>query len=137
MIGDESIQASIVAKLKALAPFDTVSSTEIREFQWQGDEFAYPNIRIELEKNEYEFDEQERCQLQYIEFSVYAFSESKSSKESSRIKSAVINQLVGAGFTTLGVKFNRVRLIDNVPAVRQDERTFRTQAKFGSRIQNP
>lgn len=137
MIGDEQIQAAIISKLKSLAPYNNVASTEIRELEWQGDTFSYPNIRVELETNEWAFDEQEKCMLQYVEFSIYCFSEQRSSKECSQIKSAVINAFGGIGFTTNSVKFNRLRMVDNVPAVRQDERVWRSQIKFGSRVGNP
>lgn len=137
MIGDEQIQAAIISKLKSLAPYNNVASTEIRELEWQGDTFSYPNIRVELEVNEWAFDEQEKCMLQYVEFSIYCFSEQRSSKECSQIKSAVINAFAGLGFTTNSVKFNRLRMVDNVPAVRQDEVTWRSQVKFGSRVSNP
>lgn len=134
MLGDEAIQAAIISKLKSLAPYSGVASGEIREVEWQGDAFTYPNIRIDLEMNEWAFDEQEKCMLQYTEFSIYAFSEQRSSKQCSQIKTAVINALAGIGFTSNSVKFNRLRLVDNVPAVRQDSNTWRSQVKFGSRI---
>ena len=136
MIGDEQVQAAIITKLKALSPFGAVTSTEVRELEWQGDTFTYPNIRVDLESNEYYYDEQERCQLQYAEFSIYIFSQQRSSKECSQIKTLMANALVGIGFTnsTQGVKFSRVRMVDNVPAIRQDERTWRAQIKLGSRI---
>lgn len=137
MLGDELVQAAIITKLKSLTPLVTVASTEIRELEWQGDTFTYPNIRVELETNEWAFDEQEKCLLQYVEFSIYCFSEQRSSKECSQIKSAVINALGGIGFTSGLVKFSRLRLVDNVPAVREDERTWRSQVKFGSRVSNP
>lgn len=137
MIGDEQIQAAIITKMKSLAPYQGVQSGEIRELEWQGDTFTYPNIRVELETNEWYFDEQEKCNLQYIEFSVYCFSEQRSSKECSQIKTAVINALVGIGFTSNSTKFSRLRMVDNVPAVREDERTWRSQVKFGSRVSNP
>lgn len=136
MIGDEVIQAAIIEKLKSLAPFGAVASTEVREFSWQGDTFTYPNVRVDLESNEWVFDEQERCNLQYVTFSIYIFSEQRSSKECSQIKTIIINALVGLGFTstTQQVKFSRLRMVDNVPAIREDERTFRSQVQFGSRI---
>lgn len=138
MIGDEVIQAAIIAKLKALAPFQSVASTEVRELEWQGDEFTYPNIRVELEDNSPYFDEQLNCTLQGVEFSVYCFSQQRSSKECSQVKTAVINAMVSNGFSnsSLNIKFLPVRVADNVPAIRQDERTWRSQIKFSSKVSN-
>ena len=138
MIGDETIQSALITKLKLFpSPTGTfTNSAEIRELEWQGDEFVYPNVRLDLEDNRYYFDEQERCQLQEVEFSVYVFSESRSSKQCSQIKTEIINFLVGQGWSNipLNVRFARVRLLENVPAVRAEERVWRAQARFISRV---
>ena len=138
MIGDEVVQAAIIAKLKSLAPFGAVASTEVKELEWQGDKFTYPNIRVDLEENNFYYDEQLRCNLQNVEFSVYIFSEQKSSKEASQIKTLVINSMVSDGFSnsTYSVRFLPVRIMDNVPAIRESERTWRAQVKFGTKVSN-
>jgi hypothetical protein len=138
VIGDEVIQAGLIARLKTY-PSPTgafTNSTEIRELGWQGDEFVYPNIRLDLEDNRYYFDEQKRCQLQEVEWSIYVFSEQRSSKQSSQIKTEIINFLVGNGWTSLAhnIRFTSPRLIENVPAVRESERVWRCQARFSSRV---
>lgn len=137
-IGDEVVQAAIVAKLKSLAPFQGVQGVEVRELEWQGDTFTYPNVRVELEYNSPYFDEQLKCTLQRVEFSVYCFSEQRSSKECSQVKSAVINAMTSNGFSnqSLNIKFLPVRIVDNVPAVREDEHTWRSQVKFGTKVSN-
>ena len=136
IIGDEVVQAAIIAKLKSLAPFGAVASTEVRELEWQGDSFTYPNIRVELEDNTPYYDEQLRCGLQRVEFSVYVFSEQRSSKEASQIKTLVTNAMVSDGFSssTYSVRFLPIRILDNVPAIREDDRTWRTQVKFGTKV---
>lgn len=139
MLGDEVIQASLITKLK-LFPSATgtfTNSAEIRELEWQGDDFSYPNVRLDLEDNRYYYDEQEKCQLQEVEWSVYVFSEHRSSKQCSQIKTEIINFLVGQGWTNIphNIKFARARLLDNVPAIRVDERIWRSQVRFVSRVQ--
>lgn len=139
MIGDEVLQASIVAKLKSITAITSLLSngaTEVRELEWQGDTFSYPNIRVELEDNRFYFDEQARCTLQAVEWSVYIFSQQRSSKECSQIKTAVINALVGSGFSnqTYNTKFSTVRLVENVPAIREDARTWRSSVRLSSKV---
>ena len=139
MIGDEVLQASIVAKIKSVLAITSLLSsgaTEVRELEWQGDTFSYPNVRIELEDNRFYFDEQDRCSLQAVEWSVYIFSQQRSSKECSQIKTAVINALVGIGFSnqTNNVKFSTVRLVENIPAVREDDRTWLAQVRLSSKV---
>ena len=138
MKSDELIQADLIAKLKTITSVTgIIGVTEVKELQWQGDTFTYPNIRLDLESNEYEFDEQERCNLWRVEFSVYVFSQERSSKQCSTIKGLLENYLTGLGFTGTNAKYSRLRLIDNVPAIREDERTFRAQLRYSTRLTNP
>lgn len=138
MIGDEVIQAAIISKLKSLPPFTSsfgsVQGSEIREWDWQGDAFTYPNIRVELEDNKPYYDEQERCTLQMVEFSVYIFSEQKSSKECSQIKTNIINTFSIFSNQSLGLKSTPARIVENVPVIRQDENTWRSQIKYSSKV---
>lgn len=137
MIGDEILQAAIITKIKSQAPYGNVASTEIRELEWQGDSFTYPNIRVELETNVPYFDDQERCTLQRVEFSIYCYSEQRSSKECSQIKTLVTNAMQRQFNDVAGqIRFTRLRIIDSVPAVREDERVWRSQVKFGSKVSN-
>ena len=138
MIGDEVVQATIISKLKSIAPFTSsfgsVQNTEIREWDWQGDTFTYPNIRVELEDNKPYYDEQQRCTLQNVEFSVYIFSEQKSSKECSQIKTNIINSFTTISNQSLGVASTVARIVESVPVIRQDEATWRAQIKYSCKI---
>jgi hypothetical protein len=82
-------------------------------------------------------DEQTRCLLQKAVFSVYIYSEERSSKQCSQIKSLIINDFLGKSWTGTGVKFVKVKLTDNSPALRSDERTWRSMATFSSSIYSP
>ena len=135
MISDEKIQSDLMTKIKSLGSI-TTGTSDIREFEWQGDEFTYPNIRLDLEDNRYEFNEQERCALQTIEFSVYIYSEQRSSKQCSYIKGLVANALIGLGFTGTYAKYTHIRLLENIPAIRVSEREFRAQLKLTTFVQN-
>ena len=126
----------MIAANRSLTSFGSVQSSEIREWDWQGDVFTYPNIRVELEDNRPYYDEQQKCTLQMVEFSVYVFSEQKSSKECSQIKTNIINALTTFSNQSLGIKSTPVRIVENVPVIRQDERTWRAQVKYSSKVSN-
>ena len=133
MISDELVQAALIAKLKTFTDVNAIltgGASNVKELQWQGDQFAYPAERLDLESNEMFYDEQRRCSIQRAEFSVYFFSEERSSKQASVLKGLLINDMMLDGFTQNTIRFMDVRLIDSVTAVREDERTWRTQAKF-------
>lgn len=138
MISDELVQADLISKLKTISTVTSILGdgvSGIRELQWQGDTFLYPCVRLDLEQNEYVFDEQERCQLYQIEFSLYIFSEERSSKQCSQIKGLLENYLTGKGWTGTYGKYTRLRLVDNMPAVREDATTWRSQIKYQTRVQ--
>lgn len=135
MISDELIQSDLITKLKSITSvIAIIGANEVKELQWQGDTFTYPNIRLDIESNDYEFDEQERCGLYAVEFSIFIFSQERSSKQCSVIKGLLENSLTGIGFTGANAKYNRLRLIDNVPAIREDSRTWRSQLKYRTRL---
>jgi hypothetical protein len=143
MISDEVIQAALVTKLKSITALFTGTSVlpeganGVRELQYQSDNFSYPNVRLDITNNDYYFDEQERCSLQEAQFSIYIFSQERSSKQCSTIKGLLMTALIGLGFTGTNVKFSRIRLVSNIPSIREDTRTWRSQIKLISRIQNP
>ena len=140
MISDEVIQAALIAKLKTFTNVTvllTDGATDIKELQWQGDDFHYPAVRLDLEDNSIYFDEQEKCTLQEVTFSVYIYSQERSSKQCSQIKGLVMNNLIGKSWSGTGVKFVKIRLNDNSPAIREDERTWRASAQFKSRVHAP
>lgn len=137
MIADNLVQADLITKLKSITSVTNVLGDGvlgIKELEWQGDSFTYPCIRLDLEDVGYEFDEQENCGLYFCEFSIYTFSQERSSKQCSQIKGLLETALTGLGFSGTYTKFNRLRLVDSVPAVREDSRTWRTQLKYRSRI---
>lgn len=139
MISDEIIQAALIAKLKSLTALTDLlieGVSGIKEYQWQGDIFKYPAVRLDLESNEWSFDVTGRCTSQDVEFSLYFYSEERSSKQCSQIKGIAMNSLIGRGFTQDGLKFSEIRLDrgGNVPAVREDQNTWRSQAKLSTRV---
>lgn len=138
MFSDELIQADLIAKLKTLTSATSLLGdgvSGIKEAQWQGDTFLYPAVRLDLEDNRYYFDEQARCNLTEIKFSVYVFSEERSSKQCSQIKGLLEAGLTGVGFSGTNARYIELRLVDNVPAIREDERTWRSQLQYQTRVQ--
>lgn len=137
MLSDEYIQSDLIAKLKTITSVVALlpdGASGIKELQWQGDTFQYPAVRLDLESNDYEFDEQDRCNLWRVEFSIYVFSQERSSKQCSTIKGLLENYLTGLGFTGTYAKYSRLRLIDNVPAMREDSNTWRSQIRYSTRL---
>ena len=52
MIADNLVQADLITKLKSIASVTNVLGDGIlgiKELEWQGDEFKYPCVRLDLE----------------------------------------------------------------------------------------
>ena len=124
-ISNADIQAAIVAKLKAATTVTAVvSSTEIREDQWQGTDFTYPNIRVRMIKNA-PFDA-ENCSITDFSVGIQVHSEDASSYEADRIAGIINSVLHGHPWSTATLNLT-LRTTNLVPAIRSDSRTWRAE----------
>lgn len=135
ILRNDQIQAAIIAYMKSktaitdeLVTVDgtDLGSTEIREDQWQGDDFDYPNIRVRLIGNSPLDD---NCNHSRVTFSCMVFSETPSSLQADRIAGIINNSLHENSFTANNITFT-CRITNLIPAVRIDARTWRSEALF-------
>ena len=126
MLRNDQVQAAIVAYIKAQSTITAElkdGADEIREDNWQGREFTYPNIRVRLISNEPADPE---CNLHSVTLSFLVFSEDPSSQEADRIAGIINNTLHGRSFQSNNISFS-MRTTSLVPAIRSDERTWRAE----------
>lgn len=127
MLSVYDIQVALIARLKATTTLtDVVTSVEIREDQWQGTEFVYPNVRVRLLPSS---PRETNCDVLDINFSILVFSEQDSSIQAEQIAGIINTALHARSFTS-----NSVRLscwtVRQIPAIRQDTRTWRSEIIF-------
>jgi hypothetical protein len=130
----ELAQAAIISYLKSIPALITAlgSATQIKEWSWQGDDFIYPAVRLQMgiARSEPEPD----CGRWALPFYVMCFSEKKSSKEASQLAS-IVASIHGVQPGTLnGVHFVRFYVDQLIPPIRQDELTWRSEVVFHSAI---
>ena len=131
MLRNDEVQAAIVAYIKAQSDItnelvtaqNSNGADEVREDNWQGREFTYPNIRVRLITNEPADPE---CNLHSVTLSFLVFSEDPSSQEADRIAGIINNTLHGRSFQSNNISFS-MRTTGLVPAIRSDERTWRAE----------
>src|SRR5688572_30727847 len=104
MIDNDLIQAAIVAKLKANSPLTTwlaarSTAGEIREGQFQGREFLYPSVRVELGT---QIEEGNPPCYSTLPFTIYAYSEKNSSQEANQLAGYVQDALLRKNVTGSG-----------------------------------
>lgn len=136
MISNELIQAAIVAKTQASATIIaalTDGATGIKEFNYKGADFSYPCVRIQLDS---QIDISEIACPSQVEFSFYIFSEKASSKEANQIAGIIVSAFRGLSFSQNSIKFVKINILENIPAIAQDERLWRAQIRCRTIIHN-
>ena len=122
---NDQLQGALIDYLKtqtavtALLPGAT--STEIREDQWQGTEFDYPNIRCRLMSNVIG-----NCNDLDITLSWEVRSEEASSYQADKICGKIRTVLHNKSFTQNGLHIS-LWATNLVPAIREDMRTWRSE----------
>lgn len=123
---NDLIQGALIDYLKtkttvtALLP--SASSEEIRENQWQGREFSYPNIRLRLMSNIIDTT----CSRNSITLSWEVRSQEASSYEADRLCGKIRSVLHDLSFNQNSIHFS-LWTNDLVPAIREDDRTWRSE----------
>lgn len=137
MIPNSEIQSALVSKIKANATIVlqlTNNDTEdIKEDNWQGRNFDYPAIRINLLDQVIDPSSNDRCLVSKSIFSIIILSTDDSSKQADDIAGVVASQLDNKGFTQSGIKFERLRCERLIPAKPVND-LWRSEAVFSSRV---
>jgi len=104
VITNETATEAWIAYLKAQTSVVALlsSSLQIKETEWQGDQFKYPGIRVSLD---FEVGD-DICFPDSMTVYLDTFSEQKSSKEAVHITATLLTTLRNLGsFTQNGIKF--------------------------------
>jgi len=125
MLRNDQIQSALIAyaKSKSVITDELIGSVEIRENQWQGTQFVYPNIRLMMRPTTV-LDR--GCSKYNISFSWLVFSEEASSLEVDRISGIISNELNDKSFTYQSIGF-MLWTTSLIPAIRQDRRKWRSE----------
>lgn len=132
MLGNDDIQAGLVSYLKAQTTIvnELNSSGEIKEDQWQGTTFLYPAVRVDLGIQL----PIANCSAANVNFSILCYSEKASSQEADQLSEIVNNQLHEKSFTRENVRYS-IYSRGLIPAIRVDERTWRSEATFRATVE--
>jgi hypothetical protein len=125
-IDNEVFKSTMIAELKSRPAITNLFSSPlaIREVQWQGDEFGYPNVRLRVISNEPIGTT--GC-YHTVQVGVQVYSEEKSSKEVEHISGIIAKDLHENNCFTQGGITLILRLTNIVPALRVDERTWMSE----------
>lgn len=124
MLSNDKIQAGLVWYLKSLVAITSELGVEIREDQWQGTQFTYPCLRVDLKVQTPMRGSD--CEMSKTTASIIVFTEDTSSKHADRIAGIVENSIDGMSFSD-GIINGTIVTKSLVPAKRIDERTWRSE----------
>jgi hypothetical protein len=136
MISPELVQAGIITKLKADAALIAwltarSASSEIRENQWQGRQFVYPAIRVDLLPQTEPGNPP--CYSQTL-FNVFAFAEGDSSKDCGVLAGLVDSALIRKKFSGTGYGSGLVITLGSVPPIRTAERVWQALGQYQTNL---
>ena len=103
----------------------------VSELNWRGDVFSYPNVRIGLE-SQTDLTPDSNCTPVIIDWSTYIFSEKHSSLEADEIAGLIAVYFKDLNFSANGIRFVRVQILENIPALQEDSNTWRAQVRCRS-----
>ena len=130
LIRSDQVREAIIDVIEANATIMALLSdaNEVRESDWKGMEFTYPNYRVRINS----ITPFEDC-YQNLDASIYCFSEEKSSQEAEEMAGTVANEFKDISFTQDSIRFTNVS-VDIIPAIAQDELTWRAECQIISLI---
>lgn len=136
MISPELIQAGIIAHLKAdttlvawLTGFS--AGSEIRENQWQGRQFVYPAVRVDLLPQTEPGNPP--CYSQVL-FNVFAFAEGDSSKDAAILSGMLDTALLRKKFSGAGYSSGLVISLGTVSPIRTAERVWQALGQYQTNL---
>lgn len=126
MIDNDQLQAALVAKLKANSALTTwlgqrSTAGEIREGQFQGREFQYPAVRVEIGT---QTEEGNPPCYSTLAFTVYSYSEKNSSQEANQLAGLVSDALLRKNVSGSGWHSQLIIADSQVAARRTRERVW-------------
>lgn len=116
MLDNVDIRTAMVVWLKANAAIlATLTDTnEIREVNWSGEDFSYPNIRVTCSSTP------NQCDYSDVQLTISYYSEQKSSKESLTGQGVIAKQMHKKSVDQGTVRFTNMR-VTSLPDAQQIE----------------
>lgn len=132
MIRNDLIQAGLITKLKAnsaLTSFLTIAGApdDIREAWFQGREYLYPNIRVDLGT---QTEKGNPPCFSGLPFTIYCHSENNSSQEANELAGLVNDALIRKVFTGSGWRSGSIQADGSIAAIRATERIWQAVNQY-------
>ena len=129
---NDLVQIALIARLKASNSIVVaVTADEVREDQWQGTAFIYPNIRVQIKDNRP--DRGADCNKATVDVSFLVHTEDDTSRHADRIAGIINVVLHDISFLQSGLRFT-LHTTNLVPAIRSDTRTWTAEVRMSGTV---
>ena len=130
LVRSDQVRDALIDTIKANATIMALldDANEVRELDWKGTDFSYPNYRVRINSIT-PFD---TC-YQDLDASIYCFSEEKSSQEADEMAGTIADEFFTDSFTQDSIRFTFIR-VDIIPAIAETMRTWRSECQVRSII---
>ena len=132
MFSNYAVRSVLVNYLRNNCAIIGVASVEVREKQWQGKDFHYPNIRVRMIFQKPPIDI--NCDWTDVQFSVECYSEQASSQESESMEFQVTQLLDKKTFSYNGIKIYALHCVGMLDAIRNDPNTWMAETMFTGKV---
>lgn len=127
MFNNFDIRTMLVDYLKNNSAIIGISSSEVRERQWQGTDFTYPNIRVKIIQQVPCKDV--GCNWSDITFSVQCYAEQSSSEQAETIQYAIATFLDKTIISSLVLRVYSIHVLAMPDASLTDKETLTWMAE--------
>lgn len=128
-------KAALITKLKTNTAILALLTDplEIRELEWQGTKFSYPNIRLRVESFKRE-TANSSCNLFNAIANIYVFAEDASSLLCDRIASEIFNQLDTKSFSVGTTKFTGIKATQHGAMWVEESGSWRSEVNLNFQV---
>jgi hypothetical protein len=131
LLRNDEIQAALLAYIRTKATIlAEITTTEMKEDQWQGTTFTYPAIRIQLHPTIP--SKSDPCSSHDVSVSFLVFTEDASSQKADKIAGIINQALHGRAFSSNNIAFT-LWTTNLIPAIRSDKTTWRSEVMMNGK----
>lgn len=136
MISFNQVQALLISKLKSAPEITSLLSDplDIRELNWQGDRFQYPNIRLLISEFKRQPGDTTGCDLFSIDAHIFIFSDDTSSHRMNDIGTEILQLLDRKSFSDADVKMQGIRCSQSGPEWVQERENWRSEVSLSALV---
>lgn len=134
MVRNDQIKKALISHIKSKSDVTAIlgDATEVREYNWQGTDYDYPAVRLQLRGNN---PDDSGCAKSIITFTWFCFDEETSSRMCDNLAGTLAEHYNKARFTSEGIRFFGCDVENIIPAIRQNVRTWRSEVQVRALVE--